>query len=87
MSKCPDAINTSTVLIGLSDIRKLLILRNSLNKKERFIFILAPGRPLPDNCRRSSTPNDWRMFHDVNATEDWDGNNFDLGFFLYDFST
>ncbi|CAF3809361.1 unnamed protein product [Rotaria sordida] len=52
MSTCPDAINRSTVLIGLSDI--------------------PPGRPWVDTCRRSSSPNDWQMFHDVNATEDWD---------------
>ncbi|CAF3710705.1 unnamed protein product [Rotaria sp. Silwood1] len=52
MSTCPDAINRSTVLIGLSDI--------------------PPGRPWIDNCNRSSVPTDWQMFHDVNATEDWD---------------
>jgi hypothetical protein len=34
MSTCPDAINTSTVLIGLSDIRTLLfMIRNRLNKE------------------------------------------------------
>jgi len=56
-------------------------------KREKFISILAPGRPLPDNYRRSSTPTDWRMFHDVNATEDWDGNNLNLAFSSYDVCT
>jgi hypothetical protein len=80
MSTCPDAINTSTVLIGLSDIRKRLVLINWLNKRGKFKSILAPGRPWSASCRRPSTPTDWRMFHDVNATEDWDGNNFNLVF-------
>ncbi|CAF2846046.1 unnamed protein product [Rotaria sp. Silwood2] len=52
MSTCPDAIDRSTVLIGLSDI--------------------PPGRPWSDDCHRSSAPTEWQMFHDVNATEDWD---------------
>lgn len=34
---------------------------------------VAPGRPLADECLRSSVPTDWQMFRDVNATEDWDG--------------
>ncbi len=37
-------------------------------------FILARCRPWSDYRRRSSTPTDRRIFHDVNATEDWDGN-------------
>jgi hypothetical protein len=85
MSTCPDAINTSTVLIGLSDIRKLLfMIRNRLNKKRKFIF-LAPGRPWSDNCHRSSVPTDRQMFLDVTATEDWDGKNYDFVLFSYNF--
>jgi len=82
MATCPDAINASTVLIGLSDIRKFLVTENRLNKAEKLISILAPGRPWSDNCHRSSMPNDWQMFHDVTATEDWDGNNFKLDFLV-----
>ena len=38
---------------------------------------VAPGRPLVDECLRSSVPTDWQMFRDVNATEDWDGKSVD----------
>lgn len=47
------------------------------------MYVLGRSEPLPDNSRRSSTPTDRRMFYDVTATEDWDGNYFD--FFLYNF--
>ena len=64
MSTCPDAISTSTVLIGLSDIGS------------------ARSLPNNDHCRSASTTN-WQMFHDVNATEDWDGENYLFGCFFF----
>ena len=46
------------------------------NRIQEVDYTSARYRPRSDNCHQSSTPTDWQMFHDVNATEDWDGNYF-----------